>query len=194
MATARNYLNATTEVTISTSGTVATAQQNLAHLTDSSDVDFQNEAPFPVTLKFTAEFGDVQIAKGGSSGNLSASEITVNYTIYNANTNQPTGGPYSIQWGDGPLAINIAGVTPTPASASVAVGGMIQFTSDSDDGIGWTYTNGGASANVWSPQPTSVTTGENDEQTGLPGVNGNFTYTLSSTPGAVGKGTIKVGS
>ena len=194
MATARNYLNATTEVTISTTGTVAPAQQNLAQLTDNSSVQFQNDAPYPVTLKFTAEFGNVAIPRSGSSSDLSASEITVNYTIYNGQTNQPTGGPYSIQWGNGPLTIDIAGVTPSPGSASVAEGGKIQFDSDSDDGIQWTYTVGGGTANVWNPQPSNVDSGENGEQTALPGVEGNFTYTLSSTVGTNGKGTIKIGS
>jgi hypothetical protein len=193
MATARQLLNATTEITISTSGTVSASQQNLAHLADNSTVQFTNDAPFTVELKFSAEFGNVVIARGSSSSELSASEVTVTYTIYNAVTNQPTGGPYSIQWGNGPLAINISGVTPTPPSASVAVGGTIQFSSDSDDGIGWTYTNSGSSANVWSPQPGSVTSGQNGKQTALPGVAGNFTYSLSSTPGSVGKGTIKIG-
>jgi hypothetical protein len=194
MATARNYLNVTTDVTISTTGTVAPAQQNLAQLADGSSVQFQNDAPYPVNLEFTAEFGEVPIARGKSSGDLSASEVTVNYTIYDALTNQPTGGPYSIQWGNGPLTIDIAGVTPSPASASVAEGGKIQFDSDSEDGIQWTYTVGGGTANVWNPQPTDVASGENGEQTALPGVQGNFTYTLSSTVGTNGKGTIKIGS
>lgn len=189
----RHVLNATTEVTISVGGTVPASEQNLAHLTDNSDVQFNNDAGFPVKLVFTAEFGSVSIPFPGSSGNLSASEVTVDYTIYNANTNQPTGGPYSIQWGNGPLAINISGVNPTPPSASVAVGGTIQFSSDSDDGIGWTYTNTGKSATVWNPQLPDIMTGKNGQQTALPGVNGNFTYTLTSKLEATGKGTIKIG-
>lgn len=189
----RHVLNATTQVTISPGGTVPSSEQNLAHLADNSDVQFTNDAGFPVKLMFTAEFGNVTIPFPGSSGNLSASEVTVNYTIYNANTNQPTGGPYSIQWGDGPLAISISGVNPTPPSTSVAIQGTIQFTSDSDDGIGWTNTSTGKSATVWNPQPPSVNAGVNGKQTGLPGVSGNFTYTLASTRGTVGKGTIKIG-
>lgn len=192
MATARHFLDAPIEVVISPAGTISSAQENL--VLSSGSVQFQNDAPFKVNLEFTAEFGTVSIDEGQPSDELSATNVTVNYTIVDQANGQPTGGPYSIQFGIGPLAIAISGVTPTPQSAIIPVGGKIQFTSSEDDTIAWTYTVGGGKASVFSPLPGTVSSGVNQVQTALPGISASVTYTLNPDTEAAGKGTIKIGT
>jgi hypothetical protein len=193
MATARHLLNNPIEVTISPTGTVSSAQQNL--VLSSGSVQFQNDATFDVKLVFTAEFGTVTVDAGDPSDDLSATNVTVNYVIQNKNNGQQTGGPYSIQFGIGPLAISISGTSPTPDNAIIPVGGKIQFTTNMDDMIEWTYAVGGGSANsVFTPALTELDSGTNPVQTAPVGTSTTLNYSLNSAIGAAGKGTIKIGN
>ncbi len=160
-------------------------------------VSFYNGAAFPVNIVFTSNFSQISsLAPGQTSPAIGGSplNVTVDYTIYNANTGQPTGGPYAVEFGTGPLVVHISNLNTTPGSIAVPAGGEIQFNSDAVYNITWKYSNG-SPANVWSPQPTQVAAGLNAVQVALAGANGqSLAYTIAASALTQGGGTVKVGS
>lgn len=160
-------------------------------------VSFYNGAAFPVNIVFTSNFpqisnlqpGQTSPAIGGSPLN-----VTVNYTVYNANTGQATGGPYAVEFGTGPLVVHISNLNTSPGSIAVPAGGEIQFNSDATYNVTWKYSNG-SPANVWNPQPGQIAVGLNGVQVALAGANGqSLTYTITASQLTQGGGTVKVGS
>src|SRR3979409_1619982 len=73
-------------------------------------IEFQNNAPFPVSITFTTTSGTVfnNIPSIAGSGGRSTpqqsqkSNVTVNYTITNLNNSNQVQGPYGIEVGTGP--------------------------------------------------------------------------------------------
>lgn len=160
-------------------------------------VSFRNGAAFAVNIVFSSTFPAINgIQPNQSSAAIGGNPLntTVDYTLYNANTGQPTGGPYAIEFGNGPLVVNISGMNTSPGAIAIPAGGQIQFHSDAVYNITWKYANG-QPANVWSPQPSQVTAGVNAPQNALAGANGqSLAYTITNSGLTQGGGTIKVGS
>jgi hypothetical protein len=129
-------------ITIQPGGTLpsANANQKLGPL---DSVQFRNTAGFPVDIVMTNTLSSIQnLVQGGTSGAQGGStplNVTLNFTILNHNTGQPTGGPYSIQFGIGPLPITITADTPSPDPIAIPIGGQIQFTADGSYRVGWTF-------------------------------------------------------
>jgi hypothetical protein len=186
MATAKYELNNPVEVMIQPGGTVPLADENL-QVPDNTPVEFQNDATFPVNLVFTSLFGTINVPAGQLSAPVTSSQVTVNYTIYNALNNQPTGGPYSIQWGQGVMAISITGGNPTPQNITIAKGAQIQFTSDAVYPIAWTPPNS------FTPEPPDVQKGQNGAQRAA-AYGKTVSYGLTDKSGVVRGGTVKIGS
>ena len=190
--------NALWTVTIQPGGTVSSAYANMK-VGPSDTVSFHNLAGFPVNIVFTNELTSIinltQGANSGAQGGSTPLNLTLNYTIQNFNTSQPTGGPYSVQFGVGPLPVTITSDTPSPDPIAVPAGGQIQFTCDASYGVGWTFANG-QQANVWSPQPSQLNQGLNTPpQNALAGANGQtLSYTLLTGMAIRGKGTVKIGT
>jgi hypothetical protein len=185
-------------ITIQPGGTLSSANAN-QKLGPLDSVQFHNTAGFPVDIVMTNTLSSIQnLVQGVTSGPQGGStplNVTLNFTILNHNTGQPTGGPYSIQFGIGPLPITITADTPSPDPIAIPQGGQIQFTADGAYGVGWTYANG-QPANVWSPQPSQIGQGLNSPpQTALAGGNGqSLNYTLLTGVAIRGKGTVKIGT
>jgi len=185
-------------ITIQPGGTLSSANAN-QKLGPLDSVQFHNTAGFPVDLVMTNTLSSIrnllQGVSSGAQGGSTPLNVTLNYTILNHNTGQPTGGPYSIQFGIGPLPITITADTPSPDPIAIPNGGQIQFTSDGPYAVGWSFGNG-QPANVWSPQPTAISQGLNaPPQTALAGGNGqSLTYTLLTDMATRGKGTVKIGT
>jgi hypothetical protein len=192
MAAARPLPEAVLEILIQPGGTVSSGNAN--QKVSSGSIYFNNSATFPVNIVFTNALTNISnLQPRASSASEGATTVTVNYIVVNANTKLQTGGPYSVQFGIGPLPIEIANVTPDPDPTTVAEGGQIAFNADAKYGISWTIN--GQAANVWSPQPSTIAVGQNGAQTALPGANGNsLTYTLSDSMGIRGGGTVKIGT
>ena len=151
----------------------------------------QTQAAAASTTMQGLQITDLVVGTGTVAQN--GDTVTVNYVVVNANTNLQTGGPYSVQFGIGPLPIEIENMTSDPDPTTVPEGGQIAFSADAKYGISWTIN--GQSANVWSPQPSTIAAGQNSAQTALPGANGNsLTYTLSDSMGIRGGGTVKIGT
>ncbi len=197
MATARPLPDAALwTVTIQAGGTVPQSQANMK-IGSLDSVSFHNMAGFPVNIIFTNELSSItDLAQGATSGAQGGSTplmVTVNYTIWNYNTGQQVAGPYSIQFGIGPLPISIAALTTSPDPIAIPTGGQIAFSSDAKYTIVWKMNN--VVANVWSPQPGTVSAGQNNPQVALAGANGNtVTYTITAAQGTRGGGTVQVGT
>jgi len=185
-------------ITIQPGGTVSSALAN-QKVGPLDSVEFYNTAGFPVNIVMTNTLSSINNlanrASSGAQGGNTPLNVTVNYAIENVNTDQETGGPYSIQFGIGPLPITISADTTSPDPIAIPPGGQIQFTTDDGYDIGWTFANG-QQANVWSPQPAQLVEGLNTPpQTALVGGNGQtLTYTIADTSGTQGKGTVKIGN
>jgi hypothetical protein len=192
MSAARPLPEAVLEIVIQPGGTVSSGNANLK--VPSGSIYFNNSATFPVNIVFTNALTNISnLQPRASSASEGATTVTVNYIVVNANTKLQTGGPYSVQFGIGPLPIEIEDETPDPDPTSVPQGGQIAFSADANYGIAWTIN--GQPANVWSPQPSTISEGQNSAQTALPGANGNsLTYTLSDSLGIRGGGTVKIGT
>lgn len=182
-------------VHIATGGVVSS--NGYIKIASQDTVSFYNGAAFPVNIVFTSNFSQItSLQPGQTSPAIGGSplNVTVDYTIYNANTGQATGGPYAIQFGMGPLVVHISNLNTAPGAIAVPAGGEIQFNSDATYNITWKYSNG-SPANVWSPQPTQLAAGLNAVQVALAGANGqSLTYTIAATQLTQGGGTVKVGS
>lgn len=180
------------DIVIQPGGTVSAAFANLK-LTNGS-IYFTNTATFPVNIVFTNSLSNISgLQQGTNSASQGAASVTVNYVIVNATTRKQTGGPYSVQFDVGPLPISITSLTPTPDPIALPEGGEIQFTSDVEYNIGWA--TGGGPPTVWSPQPPTVSAGQNPTQTALPGASGlTLTYSLSDSRVIRGGGTVKIGN
>ena len=179
-------------------GIVSSANANL-QLSTTEGVSFHNTATFPVNIIFTNMFSEIKDllpgATSGAQGGSAPLNVTVNYIITNANTSQQTGGPYSIQFGIGALPITISGNNSSPDPVAIPHGGQIAFSSDSTYPILWTFVSNGQPANVWSPQPTQISPGQNTPQTALAGANGQAVqYTIPLKSETRGGGTVTVGS
>lgn len=188
--------NALWTITIQPGGTVSSANRNMK-VSPSDSVAFHNLAGFPVNIIFTNALTSItNLAQGVTSGGKGGApplNLTLNYQIQNFNTSQQTGGPYSIQFGIGPLPISIQSLDTEPDPIAIPAGGQIAFNSDASYTIVWKM--GNAPANVWSPQPGTVSAGQNSPQTALAGANGNtVTYTISSSPNTHGGGTVSIGT
>lgn len=185
-------------VTIQPGGTVSSASAN-QQIGPLDSVAFSNTAGFPVNIVMTNTLSSINglpnRANSGAQGGNTPLNVTLNYVIENANTEQETGGPYSIQFGIGPLPITIDQNDTSPDPVAIPTGGQIQFTTDAKYNIGWTFANG-QQANVWSPQPSQLAEGLNTPpQTALAGGDGQtLTYTLAADVGTEGKGTVKIGT
>jgi hypothetical protein len=155
--------NALWTVTIQPGGTVSSANGNMK-IGPSDTVSFHNLAGFPVNIIFTNALTSIMdLTQGASSGGKGGStplNLTLNYKIQNSNTSQQTGGPYSIQFGIGPLPISIQSLDTEPDPIAIPAGGQIAFNADADYTIVWKM--GNVAANVWSPQPGTVSAGQNN--------------------------------
>jgi hypothetical protein len=186
--------NALWTVTIQPGGTVSSAYANM-RVSPTDTISFHNLAGFPVNIIYTNALTSIMdLTQGASSspkGGSTPLNLTLNYTIQNYNTSQQTGGPYSIQFGVGPLPISIAALDTNPDPIAIPAGGQIAFNSDAKYSIVWQI--GGVNANIWSPQPATVSAGQNNPQTALAGANGKtVTYTIASSPETRGGGTVVI--
>src|ERR1700716_2588696 len=194
MATAYVLLNQTWLLNITVQGG---ATQPDLKISNYDSIEFQNNAPFPVSITFTATSGPVFnnitsiTASGGRSTPQQAqkSNVTVNYTITNLNNSNQVQGPYGIEVGTGPMQINIQGGQPNPKTISIPSGGQIQF--DNLDSVAYSVS--------WTPAnsfPNSlVQPGMNPIQTGPSGNQAQtLTYSFPSADGTNGGGTVKVNS
>lgn len=188
MATVRKPLVNPVQIPIAPGGSVPLGYENL-QVPDNTPVDFMNGANFPVNIVFTNQFGTINDPMGQPTSPITAQTVTVNYTLYNANTNQPTGGPYSIQWGLGVMKIAISGGNPTPPNITIAKQAQIQFINNDSVSypIGWTPKGS------FTPEPPSVTVGANQAQTAV-AQGQTVSYELTVKTGITRGGTVKIGS
>ena len=169
-------------------------------------IEFTNNAPFPVLIKFICANGPVfsDIQRINSRGTSSPqtpqkNEITTDYWIQNLNT-QAWSGPYSIEVGlnpnvvAAPLYIPISGGNPpmsgNPNMSTVAVPqkGWIEFNLDAAYNLSWTPSNSfPATANPIGPGNYTY-----QAQTG--NQNQNASYTLVNDKGVSGGGSVKINS
>jgi hypothetical protein len=185
-------------ITIQAGGTVPSGSQNL-QISPSDTIKFKNGASFPVNIHYTVPpladtnnlaMGATSGATGGSSSNQL--NVTVNYYVVNSNNTSQKSGPYSVQFGNGPLLITIDSSDTEPDPVTIAKGAKIQFFCvDNNYSINWTPSN------IWSPEPTTLVRGMNiPAQTALAGAAGkSVTYTIApSNRDTRGGGTVGVGS
>lgn len=188
MATVRKPLVNPVQIPISPSGTVPLGYENL-QVPDNTPVDFMNGANFPVNVVFTNQFGTINDPIGQPTAPINAQTVTVNYTLYNANTNQPVGGPYSIQWGLGVMEITISGGYPTPPNITIAKQAQIQFINNDAASYPIQWTPKGS----FSPEPASVSVGVNPAQRAV-AQGQTVDYQLTVKPDITRGGTVKIGS
>src|SRR5579871_1989810 len=99
-------------ITISPNGQVSGSQGYL-QISNSTQIQFNNTATFPVNVVFTGLFGTVPVPPHGpNSAPLSTSGNAVNYVIKRQDNGMQTGGPYAIQWGNGVLVVTITQSAP----------------------------------------------------------------------------------
>jgi hypothetical protein len=155
---------------------------------------FNNGSMFPVNIIFTNTLTNIDdLPMHANSPSESAANVTVNYVIQNANTDQQTGGPYSVQFGIGALPISIASLNTNPDPIAVPAGGQIAFDADTEYDIIWEIN--GVGAHVWSPQPPTVSQGQNTPLTAQPGANGKTaTYSIKDSSETHGGGTVSIGT
>jgi hypothetical protein len=198
MATARAYPEAVLwTIQIQSGGTVPPANANMK-LGPTDSISFHNGATFPVDIVFTNEFSSIYDlgigVNSGPQGGSTSLNLTLNYTIWNHNTGQQVAGPYSVQFGIGPLPISIAALNTSPDPIAIPTGGQIAFNSDARYDIVWKL-NGVVTPGLWSPQPPTVSAGQNNPQTALAGANGNtVTYAITAAQGTHGGGTVNIGT
>lgn len=204
MATASELLFQTWLFNITTQGGASLPNEKIAN---GDWIEFQNNAPFPVAITFTTSSGTVfnNIPNIPGSGGRSIaqqallSNVTVNYTITNLNSNQVQ-GPYGIQVGPGnvanpaPLLIPITNGNPpaNEATISIPLGGWIKFNCDQTYTIAWT---------PLSPKPfntpASLPQGMSaayQAQGGNVGVVATYSLNSGGVEGVQGGGTVRVGS
>ncbi len=189
--------NALWTIQIQSGGTVPPANQNMK-VGSLDSLSFHNGATFPVDITFTNEFSSIDNlgmgANSGVQGGSTSLNLTLNYRIWNHNTGKQVAGPYSVQFGIGPLPISITGLNTSPDPIAIPAGGQIAFDSDTTYNIVWKLNNV-VTPGLWSPQPSSVSAGQNNAQTALTGATGNtVTYTISSSPETHGGGTVNIGT
>lgn len=182
---------------IQAGGTVASASQNLV-VGPSDSIRFTNGAGFPVNIQYTVPplpnitnlpIGATSGAAGGSSSNQL--NVTVNYWVVNFNNPNQKSGPYSVQFGIGPLSITITNDDTNPDPVAIPKGGQIQFYCDAGYTITW------KPANIWSPEPGTLVQGTNTPpQKAMAGANGqSLTYSIAPTNRDTrGGGTVVVSS
>lgn len=165
-------------------------------IANSDGVSFRNNAGFPVNIVFTGVYGPINNLANGASASPNGGpglNTTINYIIYNANSGQKTGGPYAIEFGQGPLVVTINALNTSPDPIVIPAGGQIQFQTDAQYNITWTM--GGQPANVWNPQPSRLGQGASQVQTALAGANGKaLSYTITNAALTRGGGTVQVGT
>jgi len=193
MATAYEVLYQTWLLNITVQGGASQPDNKIAN---PDFIEFQNNAPFPVSITFTTTSGTVfnNIPSIAGSGGRSTTQqpqkynTTVNYTITNLNSNQVQ-GPYAIQVGVGPMQINIQGGQPNPKTISIPSAGQIQF--DNQDtatyGVSWNPFNSFPNGSV-PPGMNSVLNGPTGNQAQT------ITYSFPNADGTNGGGTVKVNS
>jgi len=184
-------------IPIQAGGTLPAGYQNLvAAPTDT--IRFSNGAGFPVDIHYTVPpladiinlaMGASSPAAGGSSSNQL--NVTVNYWVVNHNNPNQKSGPYSVQFGNGPLLITITNDDTNPDPVTVPKNGLIQFYCDAQYSIHWTPPN------VWTPEPGTLSQGTNvPPQKALAGANGqSLSYSIAPKSRLThGGGTVKIGS
>jgi hypothetical protein len=194
MATAYELLNQTWLLNITVQGG---ATQPDLKISNYDSIEFQNNAPFPVSITFTTTSGSVfnNIASIPASGGRSTSQqaqksnVIVNYTITNLNNPSQVQGPYGIEVGTGPMQINIQGGQPNPKTISIPSGGQIQF--DNLDSVSYSV-----SFNPLNSFPNgTILPGMNSSLNGPAGNQAQVvTYSFPTADGTNGGGTVKIGS
>ncbi len=182
------------QIQIAVGGTVSSNGD--IKILNSDSVSFRNNAGFPVNIVFTGVYSPINSLANGASESPNGGpglNTTINYNVYNANTGQKTGGPYAIEFGQGPLVITVSGLSTSPDPIAIPAGGQIEFNCDVAYNIVWKFSNG-QNANVWTPQLSRLPAGSTT-LTALPGGNGQtVTYTISNVTNTRGGGTVGIGS
>lgn len=155
-------LSAQTVLGVTPQGTAAVPNVEIGN---SGNIQFQNNSSFAISVRFTTSSGAVfsnigNLAAGQTSSSQAPQQlnVTVNYVIINL-SNGHVQGPYGLEVGSGPLAINIANGLTDLDIVSVPAGGQIQFNSDDYYGLACTP------ANEISPELTSLVPGSNPVRT-----------------------------
>lgn len=155
-------LSAQTVLEVTAQGTAAVPNLEIGN---SGNIQFQNNASFPISVSFTTSSGPVfsNIANlaAGHNSSLQAPQqlnVTVNYTIINM-SNGHVQGPYGLEVGSGPISINVADGLTDLDIVSIPAGGQVQFNSDDYYGLSCTP------ANLISPELTSLAPGSNPVRT-----------------------------
>ena len=184
-------------ISIQPGGTLPLGYKNL-QIGPGDSIKFSNGAGFPVNIHYTvpplADINNLAIgATSGAAGGSSSNQLNVTVNYYIVNYAQPTQqtGPYSVQFGNGPLLITINNDDTNPDPVTIAKGAQIQFFCDVKYSISWTPPN------VWSPEPKTLQQGLNvSPQKALGGATGQkLAYTINPTNRATrGGGTVGIGS
>lgn len=201
MATARAYPDQAmaTTIDIEAGGVVNPPNQPVPN---DGSVKFYNAGTYPVNIVFSNNtfpaINNLGLKQTSNPvGGLGTDNITVDYYIYDANNpNMPYAGPYSIEFGVGPLAVVITKGSVNLPEIRVPQGGEIQFTSDGTYPIAWTHQDG-SPAYIWTPQPQQVQSGNpnpNPVQKAPVGTDVTVNYSIPYLKEITGKGTVHVGS
>ncbi|MFZ0733849.1 MAG: hypothetical protein WAM79_16110 [Candidatus Sulfotelmatobacter sp.] len=172
----------------------------------SDQVEFTNNAPFPVLIKFICAngpvFTDIQSINAGGTSSAQTpqkTEITTDYYIQNLNT-KAWQGPYSIQVGINPTVVAaplyipiVDGAPPktgNPNMSTVAVPqrGWVQFNLDQSYNLSW------SPSNAFPVVAAPIGPGNYTYQAQTGNQNQDATYTLASVRGVTGSGTVKIRS
>lgn len=199
MATVRAPLGALHRISIDLNGESLSPGIEIAN-TDS--IEFYNEASFSVEIQFLCANGPVFSDIGSIAHTATSSpqtpqktEITTDYQIKNLSTGA-IHGPYSIEVGintqivPAPLQVDVTAAQASPNNGNLAIpiGGWIQFDLEDDSytidwnpaGVFPSGTYGPGMVTPWQAQ-----TGNQDE---------DASFTLSSSRGVTGGGTVKIRS
>lgn len=186
----------THNIAISAGGSIPISSQAL-QLSAYDSFDFTNNSGTTLTIVFNAQFPTITLGPGTTSsadgGNGVPLSLTVSYNIYNqANpTSLATG---CVQFGNGPLTIQMNAQNLNPAPFRIPNLGSIQIVADATYTVGWSFANGNP-ANVWTPVVNPVQPGTNPVQNAGPGAsNLALTYKFPTTILVQGGGTVKTGS
>ncbi len=194
MATAYELLNQTWLLNITIQGGATQPDEKIANY---DSIEFQNNAPFPVSITFTTTSGTVFNnissipASGGRSTPLQAQKpnVTVNYSITNLNNPSQIQGPYGIEVGTGPMQISIQGGQPNPKTISIPPGGQIQFDNldSASYSVSFNPLNSFSNGTI-RPGMNSSLNGPTGNQVQV------VTYSFPNADGTNGGGTVKVNS